>query len=213
MLLSNLRVSCPADWQIATLVLLGAGAVATLVAFLIALISLCKGTQRRHYRTVAVFLFTAGTSFSPPFLQKFWKQHRMNIYPFISNVPTHHTHAHLETERRYICIHHNHNHFHIDRVFFCFVPVLTLNRRVQGERSSWMRLVGWAHFFCGVESRGLLAHGPRKSSRRICRLTNKVKSLRGRKRRHRFLTQHCLILGLHFSCIALWEGPLGETKF
>ncbi|XP_069002647.1 transmembrane protein 47-like [Embiotoca jacksoni] len=47
------------DWQIATLVLLGAGAVATLVAFLVALISLCRGTQRQHYRTVAVFLFTA----------------------------------------------------------------------------------------------------------------------------------------------------------
>lgn len=59
---SNLRVSHPADWQIATLVLLGSGAVATLVAFLVALISLCRGTQRKHYRTVAVFLFTAGTS-------------------------------------------------------------------------------------------------------------------------------------------------------
>ncbi|KAM9332443.1 transmembrane protein 47-like [Pholidichthys leucotaenia] len=47
------------DWQIATLVLLGVGAVATLVAFLMALISLCRGTQRQHYRTVAVFLFTA----------------------------------------------------------------------------------------------------------------------------------------------------------
>ncbi|KAM9846723.1 transmembrane protein 47-like [Aulostomus maculatus] len=47
------------DWQIATLVLLVAGAVATLVAFFVALISLCQGTQRRHYRTVAIFLFTA----------------------------------------------------------------------------------------------------------------------------------------------------------
>lgn len=47
------------DWQIATLVLLVAGAAATLVAFLVALISLCHGTHRRHYRTVAVFLFTA----------------------------------------------------------------------------------------------------------------------------------------------------------
>ncbi|XP_056141008.1 transmembrane protein 47-like [Lampris incognitus] len=47
------------DWQIATLVLLMAGAVVTLVAFLVALISLCYGTQRKHYRTVAVFLFTA----------------------------------------------------------------------------------------------------------------------------------------------------------
>ncbi|XP_047235180.1 transmembrane protein 47-like isoform X1 [Girardinichthys multiradiatus] len=47
------------DWQIATLVLLGAGAVATLVAFLMALISLCWGKKRQHYRIVAVFLFTA----------------------------------------------------------------------------------------------------------------------------------------------------------
>lgn len=37
-----------------------AGAAVTLVAFLIALISLCKGTHRKHYRMVAVFLFTAG---------------------------------------------------------------------------------------------------------------------------------------------------------
>jgi len=70
MLRSNLHVSPPADWQIATLVLLVAGAVATLVAFLVALISLCRGTQRHHYRTVAVFLFTAGMSLcslpSPP---------------------------------------------------------------------------------------------------------------------------------------------------
>ncbi|XP_030648947.1 transmembrane protein 47-like [Chanos chanos] len=47
------------DWQIATLVLLLAGACVTLVAFLMAFISLCNGTHRRHYRTVAVFLFTA----------------------------------------------------------------------------------------------------------------------------------------------------------
>lgn len=47
------------DWQIATLVLLGSGAGATLLAFLVALISLCRGTQRKHYRTVAIFLFTA----------------------------------------------------------------------------------------------------------------------------------------------------------
>ncbi|XP_019728797.1 transmembrane protein 47-like [Hippocampus comes] len=46
------------DWQIATLVLLVGGAAATLVAFLVGLISLCHGTQRKHYRTVAVFLFT-----------------------------------------------------------------------------------------------------------------------------------------------------------
>ncbi|XP_063058805.1 transmembrane protein 47-like [Engraulis encrasicolus] len=47
------------DWQIATLVLLLAGAAVTLVAFLFALISLCMGTHRKHYRTVAVFLLTA----------------------------------------------------------------------------------------------------------------------------------------------------------
>ncbi|XP_018592543.1 transmembrane protein 47-like [Scleropages formosus] len=47
------------DWQVATMVLLLTGATVTLVAFLIALISLCRGTQRKHYRTVAVFLFTA----------------------------------------------------------------------------------------------------------------------------------------------------------
>uniref|UniRef100_H3CXG1 Transmembrane protein 47 n=2 Tax=Tetraodon nigroviridis TaxID=99883 RepID=H3CXG1_TETNG len=47
------------DWQIATLVLLVSGAAATLVAFLLAGISLCRGTQKQHYRTVAVFLFTA----------------------------------------------------------------------------------------------------------------------------------------------------------
>ncbi|KAM3601034.1 uncharacterized protein V6R79_006431 [Siganus canaliculatus] len=47
------------DWQFATVVLLVAGAVATLVAFLVALISLCRGTQKKHYRTVAVLLFTA----------------------------------------------------------------------------------------------------------------------------------------------------------
>ncbi|XP_037544044.1 transmembrane protein 47-like [Nematolebias whitei] len=51
--------SLTSDWQIATLVLLGAGAVATLVAFLVALVSLCWGTQRQQYRVVAVFLFTA----------------------------------------------------------------------------------------------------------------------------------------------------------
>uniref|UniRef100_UPI0037E98B75 transmembrane protein 47-like n=1 Tax=Semicossyphus pulcher TaxID=241346 RepID=UPI0037E98B75 len=47
------------DWQIATLVLLVSGAVATLVAFLVALISLCRRTHRQHYHTVAVLLFTA----------------------------------------------------------------------------------------------------------------------------------------------------------
>ncbi|XP_041111562.1 transmembrane protein 47-like [Polyodon spathula] len=47
------------DWQVATLVLLLTGAAVTLVAFMIGLISLCRGTQRKHYRTVAIFLFTA----------------------------------------------------------------------------------------------------------------------------------------------------------
>lgn len=56
----------PADWQIATLVLLVSGAAATLVAFLVAVISLCRGTQKQHYRTVAVFLFTAGTALNLP---------------------------------------------------------------------------------------------------------------------------------------------------
>lgn len=42
--------------------LLVTGAAATLVAFLVAVISLCRGTQKQHYRTVAVFLFTAGTA-------------------------------------------------------------------------------------------------------------------------------------------------------
>ncbi|KAF6728802.1 Transmembrane protein 47 [Oryzias melastigma] len=41
------------DWQIATLVLLGVGAVSTLVAFLVALISFCRGRQRQQYRIVA----------------------------------------------------------------------------------------------------------------------------------------------------------------
>ncbi|KAG7271668.1 hypothetical protein CRUP_022285 [Coryphaenoides rupestris] len=47
------------DWQIATLVLLLSGAVGTLVGFLVALFSLCLGTQRRQYRTVSVLLFTS----------------------------------------------------------------------------------------------------------------------------------------------------------
>ncbi|KAK2816075.1 hypothetical protein Q7C36_022346 [Tachysurus vachellii] len=47
------------DWQIATLVLLLSGASVTLLCFLVAVISLCRGTNRKHYRTVAVFLFTA----------------------------------------------------------------------------------------------------------------------------------------------------------
>lgn len=115
---SNLRASHPADWQIATLVLLVAGAVATLVAFLVALISLCRGTQRRHYRTVAVFLFTAGTSFPSLLLlfQQFWNHLLFSTqYECLSNVPTHRARAHLE--RRRICVRRNHNNFHIDSVF------------------------------------------------------------------------------------------------
>lgn len=38
------------------------GAAATLAAFLVAVISLCRGTQKQHYRTVAVLLFTAGAA-------------------------------------------------------------------------------------------------------------------------------------------------------
>lgn len=133
MLRSNLHVSRPADWQIATLVLLVAGAVATLVAFLVALISLCRGTQRRHYRTVAVFLFTAGTCFSPflsLFHQKFLKYlHFSALYE--SNVPTHSARAHLETDIRSP----QPQQFPY-RGFFFFVPALTLNKRVQKERSS-----------------------------------------------------------------------------
>ncbi|XP_072361350.1 transmembrane protein 47-like isoform X2 [Scyliorhinus torazame] len=45
------------DWQVATLVLLIAGGSITLIAFLFAVISLCKGAQKRCYRTIAVMLF------------------------------------------------------------------------------------------------------------------------------------------------------------
>ncbi|KAL4622937.1 transmembrane protein 47-like [Arapaima gigas] len=48
------------DWQVATMVLLLAGAAVTLVAFIIALLSLCRRTQQKHYHTVGIFLFTAG---------------------------------------------------------------------------------------------------------------------------------------------------------
>jgi len=88
MLHSDLLVSRPTDWQIATLVLLGVGAVATLVAFLVAFISLCRGTQRQHYRVVAVFLFTAGTSPFP------------YTASFKSCAVAHGGRAHMETEGR-----------------------------------------------------------------------------------------------------------------
>lgn len=98
-LLSNLcppPPPSPPDWQIATLVLLVAGAVATLLAFLVALISLCRGTQRRHYRTVAVLLFTAGNVMSlypPPEIM------RMCLLP---NVPPTHTSCTFFWVRRHI---------------------------------------------------------------------------------------------------------------
>lgn len=47
------------DWQIATLVLLLVGAAVTLGSFLVALVSMCRGTQRQLYRCVAVLLFTS----------------------------------------------------------------------------------------------------------------------------------------------------------
>ncbi|XP_005994804.1 transmembrane protein 47 [Latimeria chalumnae] len=47
------------DWQVATLVLLLAGASFTLIAFFTSLISLCRGTHKRYYRLVSVLLFTA----------------------------------------------------------------------------------------------------------------------------------------------------------
>ncbi|KAL4659697.1 hypothetical protein GN956_G80 [Arapaima gigas] len=48
-----------ADWQVATIVMLLAGAAVTLGAFVIALVSLCQGAHRKCYRMVAVFLFAA----------------------------------------------------------------------------------------------------------------------------------------------------------
>ncbi|XP_078416575.1 transmembrane protein 47-like [Cetorhinus maximus] len=48
-----------ADWEIATVALLLAGAAIIFIAFLVALISICQGTRRRFYRPVAVLLFAA----------------------------------------------------------------------------------------------------------------------------------------------------------
>lgn len=48
------------DWQIATLALLLGGAALTLLAFLVALFSLCFGSRSRCYKPVAVMLFSAG---------------------------------------------------------------------------------------------------------------------------------------------------------
>ncbi|XP_036846322.1 transmembrane protein 47 isoform X1 [Oncorhynchus mykiss] len=66
------------DWQIATLVLLLAGAAVTLVAFLVALVSLCRGTHRQHYRTVAVFMFAADFF---PFLSVVLQACALVLYP------------------------------------------------------------------------------------------------------------------------------------
>ncbi|KAM9440351.1 transmembrane protein 47-like [Clarias gariepinus] len=51
--------SLTSDWQIATLVLMLAGASITLLSFLVMVISFCRGTNRKHYRTVAMCLFAA----------------------------------------------------------------------------------------------------------------------------------------------------------
>ncbi|XP_060688202.1 transmembrane protein 47-like [Hemiscyllium ocellatum] len=45
------------DWQVATLVLLIAGGSITLIAFLFAVVLLCKGVHKRCYRSIAVMLF------------------------------------------------------------------------------------------------------------------------------------------------------------
>ncbi|XP_072370097.1 transmembrane protein 47 isoform X2 [Scyliorhinus torazame] len=58
----NCNWALGSDWEIATVVLLLSGAVIILIAFLVALISICQGTRRRFYRPVAVLLFAAATS-------------------------------------------------------------------------------------------------------------------------------------------------------
>nr|XP_033801343.1 transmembrane protein 47-like [Geotrypetes seraphini] len=47
------------DWQVATLVLILAGATITLVAFLVSLFSFCRGAHRQYYRIIAILLFAA----------------------------------------------------------------------------------------------------------------------------------------------------------
>ncbi|XP_044283459.1 transmembrane protein 47-like [Varanus komodoensis] len=47
------------DWQVATLILILTAATIALLSFLMSLISFCRGTYKRYYRVVAVFLFTA----------------------------------------------------------------------------------------------------------------------------------------------------------
>lgn len=64
----------------------------------------------------------------------------------------------------------------------------------------------WAHSFCGVSLGEQPAHGPRKSSRRICRLASKVRSLTGKKS-HRLLTQSWLIIPVHATRVDIWLKP------
>ncbi|XP_059824121.1 transmembrane protein 47 [Hemitrygon akajei] len=47
------------DWEIATVALLLTGAAIILIAFLVALISICQGTRRKFYKPVAILLFSA----------------------------------------------------------------------------------------------------------------------------------------------------------
>lgn len=185
MLRSNLRVCVcrPADWQIATLVLLVAGATSTLVAFLVALISLCRGTQRRHYRTVAVFLFTAGTSVSSLFCYYPTPKRPKSfalfcpvwmIYTALRHITL--THIWREKDGTYR-LRHNHNNFHIDRVFF--VPVLTLNGRGAEGKKQLKRGFWLSSYFlrCGVWGAARLM-GQEKAATEFA----EVKSLRGKKK-------------------------------
>ncbi|XP_069746210.1 transmembrane protein 47 isoform X2 [Narcine bancroftii] len=47
------------DWEIATVALLLTGAAIILIAFLVALISICQGTRRKFYKPVAILLFSS----------------------------------------------------------------------------------------------------------------------------------------------------------
>nr|XP_020452439.1 transmembrane protein 47 [Monopterus albus] len=47
------------DWQISTVALMLGGAALTLLAFLVAMVSLCFGSRSRCYKPVAVMLFSA----------------------------------------------------------------------------------------------------------------------------------------------------------
>lgn len=108
---------CFADWQIATLVLLGVGAVATLVAFLVAVISFCRGRQRQQYRIVAVFLFTAGTSTHSSLC---------NVYQL----------AHVEMDRP-ICI--DHKGFHAVTCFCSPLKWETAERKTRWVHGLFLR--------------------------------------------------------------------------